>query len=224
MSGNSAGGKAAAQTNKQRYGEDFYRDNGKKGGQARVKKGWGANHDLAVRAGRIGGSRSKRRPAYFDRLLSKIVITDGCWGWKGGFSPSGYTIFHVDRVGRRAHRVTYEIFVGKIPPGKVLDHLCENRGCVNPFHLEPTGIGENVNRGSNSNAKKTHCKQGHEYTEENTYRPDPNKRHCKTCRHERAVAAGRKGGTISRRPSKHTLNLVVEISPKVKVKKHWWQR
>lgn len=61
----------------------------------------------------------------------------------------------------------YELVVGPVSDGLVLDHLCRNRSCVNPAHLEPVTIGENVQRGVHANAIKTHCKRGHALTAEN---------------------------------------------------------
>lgn len=85
----------------------------------------------------------------------------GCWQWTGPRLPSGYGTF-----GRRnyAHRFAYETRHGAIPPGQEIDHLCRNRGCVNPAHLEPVTSRENQLRGngfSGRNARKTHCKRGH---------------------------------------------------------------
>lgn len=75
----------------------------------------------------------------------------GCWVWMGGVNRKGYGQFGVltaeGVVGYRAHRLAYELEVGAIPPGMVLDHLCRNRRCVNPDHLEPVSDSENVRRG-----------------------------------------------------------------------------
>lgn len=115
----------------------------------------------------------------------------GCWLWMGNIGKAGYgTIFDV-KV-RRAHRVAYELFKGPIPDGLVLDHLCRVRCCVNPDHLEPVTDRENIKRGLATIsaaqvaawAKKlarTHCKWGHEFTEENTSRRD-NYRLCRACK------------------------------------------
>lgn len=111
----------------------------------------------------------------------------GCWVWGTHIMPNGY-----GRLGRfLAHRLSYEAFVGPIPAGLVLDHLCRNRSCCNPDHLEPVTQYENVVvRGvtsvSHINALKTHCINDHEFTAENTYisirRTGVPRRHCRTCR------------------------------------------
>jgi len=85
-----------------------------------------------------------------------------------------------------AHRASYLLFVGPIPPAKQLDHLCRNRRCVNPLHLEIVTQQENIARGltgklNHRNAKKTHCKRGHEFTEENTYPTPGGGRKCREC-------------------------------------------
>lgn len=110
-----------------------------------------------------------------DRFMSHIDKTDNCWIWKAYKNPKGYGRFTVSAGNIvMAHRFSYQIHIGSIPEGLVLDHLCENKSCVNPSHLEPVTNKENLIRGKvgEKNAKhhksKTHCKNGHEYTEKNT--------------------------------------------------------
>ncbi len=85
-----------------------------------------------------------------ERFWRKVVKTDGCWIWLGFLSDTGYaTIKSGGRHGSmlRAHRLSYEIHVGPIPDGLQIDHLCANRYCTNPKHLEPVSSLENIRRG-----------------------------------------------------------------------------
>lgn len=117
---------------------------------------------------------TKREP--IDRFVALIEFPegDGCWVW-GGSKKKGtwaYGYFAPHRKPSKAHRWAYEWFVGPIPEGKVIDHLCRNPSCVNPFHLEPVSVRTNTLRGrgpSAVHAVKTHCLRGHEFTPENTY-------------------------------------------------------
>jgi hypothetical protein len=107
----------------------------------------------------------------------------GCWIWTAGKSR-GYGRFKLGDSVTLAHRVSYTWCKGEIPDGLILDHLCRNRACVNPDHLEPVTYQVNLLRGdtiSAMHAKKTHCPQGHEYTDENTYMYRGS-RQCSTCR------------------------------------------
>jgi hypothetical protein len=124
-----------------------------------------------------------------DRLLAKFEVDEdtGCWVWHGG-TAKGYGVIRAHGRQQQAHRISYELFVGPIPEGLDIDHLCRNRPCVNPAHLEPVTRRENLFRGDTipaRNAAKTHCGRGHEYTPDNTVFARDGSRDCKTCRNER---------------------------------------
>lgn len=108
-----------------------------------------------------------------------------CWIWRGASHPLGYGTFRLggdDDVYIAAHRAVYELLVGPIPAGLHLDHLCRVPACVNPDHLDPVTVGENNRRSLVARGLENHCRNGHEYTLENTYYP-PNKpgRMCRIC-------------------------------------------
>jgi hypothetical protein len=128
---------------------------------------------------------------YRPRFLPKVRQSGACWLWIGG-KTEGYGRFCLHRgVERFVHRLMYEWTFGSIPEGMQLDHLCRNRACCNPAHLEPVTRRENILRGASphaKNARKTHCVNGHEFTPENTYEPPgmPGCRHCRLCLSERS--------------------------------------
>ena len=110
---------------------------------------------------------------------------DGCWLWTGYRHPQGYGKFRLDGRPHNAHRVAYELSVGPVQEGLELDHLCRNRACVRPDHLEPVTHRENMQR---SAAQRTHCPQGHPWSEANTY-TGRGYRECRACNREKMRAA-----------------------------------
>lgn len=121
------------------------------------------------------------RPTFKERRWAQVEKSDGCWLWLGARDRHGYARCG----GELMHRWCYEESVGLIPPGLDLDHLCRNRLCVNPAHMEPVTHGENMRRAplhsfAATNAAKTRCIQGHAFTPENTGR-ERGRRYCKTC-------------------------------------------
>lgn len=124
------------------------------------------------------------------KLLSRRVVDEaGCWtSFKNKPAPNGYTVIPVMKVPRHAHVVMYLLTYGE--PGRELefDHLCRNRACYNPDHVEPVTHQENMRRspllGRHDNRPSreiTDCPQGHEYTEENTVWTKKGHRQCREC-------------------------------------------
>lgn len=134
-----------------------------------------------------GVYKRKFRPIK-DRLEEKVEHRGGHWLWTGSTTSNGYGKIGAGekRGWLLAHRVSYELFVGPIPTGLQVDHLCRVRNCVNPEHLEAVTHAENLRRGAGPPKKrpwslKTHCKHGHEFTPENT-KQEPGGKRCLTCR------------------------------------------
>lgn len=119
------------------------------------------------------------RPAII-RFAEKVEKTETCWNWTGAIQAPGYGRFKGNDRLELAHRWSYEHHVGPIPEGMTIDHLCLNKRCVNPAHLEVVTRAENGLR-ANRNAGKTHCDQGHEFTPDNIYR-SPSRPHVRCCR------------------------------------------
>jgi len=118
------------------------------------------------------------------RLEAKIVKGPGCWTWMGSHDPEGYGKISVRSRMTNAHRIAYQIYVGPIPEAYEVDHLCRNRGCVNPAHLEAVPKPVNIARGEGAAARyarRTHCKHGHEYTPANTRLSRTGTRQCREC-------------------------------------------
>ena len=150
------------------------------------------------------GSPNAGRIAAVDRFMTHVDKrgpTD-CWLWTGHLNHGGYGQFSTGKARYfGAHRWSYEHFVGPVPAGLDLDHLCRVRHCVNPDHLEPVTRRENLLRGTRNNymASKTHCPQGHPYDEANTYRHRlAVGRSCRACsrlrtRERRAAERGSRG-------------------------------
>ena len=130
--------------------------------------------------------RTLAKLSVIDRFLDKIAFChSGCWEWVGSIGSNGYGNFRdEDSKMVSVHRFSYEFFNGRtIPAGMTVDHICGNRSCVNPDHLEVVTSRENTMRGNTLatiNSKATHCPQGHPYSEENTCYSQ-GRRKCRAC-------------------------------------------
>lgn len=117
-----------------------------------------------------------------DRFWAKVDRwdPDHCWLWTGGRATTGYGTFMIRKnpihTVAYAHRMAYTLVVGPIPPGLTIDHLCRVRACVNPKHMEPVTLAENISR-----ATRYVCRHGHEFTPENTYVRPNGYRMCRVC-------------------------------------------
>lgn len=111
-----------------------------------------------------------------------------CWRWTGAIQGAGYGVYWVGKKCKLAHRLAYTALVGPIPAGLVLDHLCRNRWCVNPAHLEPVTDRVNIHRSPIAKAavqaRRTHCPSGHEYAGANLI-VRGKRRFCRQCQSDR---------------------------------------
>jgi hypothetical protein len=143
----------------------------------------------------------------------------GCWLWAAGLSDAGYGTLRRDGKNTLAHRLSFESLVGDIPDGLCIDHLCRVRCCINPAHMEPVTMRENVLRGISMvavNARKTHCHAGHPFEGENLIVTPNGRRCCRECQN-----AGQRRRYEKGRPERER---IAALNPKVSTCKrgHAW--
>lgn len=115
----------------------------------------------------------------------------GCWEWLGCINNKGYGRLTYKRKNKYAHRVSYEIHFGVSLTSELVLHKCDNPRCVNPSHLflgsQKDNMQDCAKKGRHRLSSRTHCKHGHEYTEENTYLEPRGGRVCRICRVDRCM-------------------------------------
>lgn len=169
---------------------------------------WAAQHDprrggcMAEANARVGVgaeegdgavSRSRKyRARTREQWIEEFAVPEpnsGCWLWTGTYSSTGYGhVTYVDKgvqVKSSPHRLSHELYIGPIPAGYHVDHLCRNRACCNPDHLEAVTPRVNQARSpialATINSAKTHCKWGHPFEGDNLYVYPSGGRGCREC-------------------------------------------
>jgi len=116
---------------------------------------------------------------------AKVDKTPGCWNWTAAKDRDGYGVWSVRQEGKlkqyRVHRISLMQTHNGLDESLTVDHLCKNKACLNPEHLEQVTLAENIRRSTSFNGSKTHCNNGHEFTAENTYLRRGTHRSCKAC-------------------------------------------
>jgi hypothetical protein len=144
----------------------------------------GRTVDAVKNRARVLGLKWRDIPPHPDRFWMRVRKTATCWEWTGHISADGYGRYRLGGRFLQAHRIAYELIVAPIPSGLTLDHLCRNRRCVNPDHMDPVTHRVNILRGispSAFNSTRTHCIHGHPFDQANTAISKRGYRICREC-------------------------------------------
>lgn len=137
----------------------------------------------------VNARKPRKDEAYYREFIKARIKVDerGCWLWQKFVMPEPNAYGQIYALGKdqRVHRVAYLLWKGPIPEGKVVCHSCDVKHCCNPDHLWLGTISDNkqdeIKKGLNYEANRTHCPHGHAYTPENTSVDNRGWRHCRTC-------------------------------------------
>lgn len=150
------------------------------------------------------------------RFWAKVDRNADCWEWRGPRNAKGYGRFHASGASEMAHRTSVRLDGRDIPNGMEVDHICRNRGCVNPSHLRVVTHRENLLSGDTLAARaaaKTECRHGHPLSGDNMV-VRSGRRRCRECARIRSSASYEP--TTERRRRRHlTKEDVAEIRGRI---------